>query len=187
MTASITPVLDHPNFTKFPASVGVLKSGKRKHHYFEGGLVVHTAQVLESAYHMGHFHSLDSVTMSMLTIAAIWHDFGKVDEYERLSDGTWERRRPHLGHISAGLFRWGAACKTSSVRDEVKKLTMAPNNKEGRARVDTFMRQVSHMIASHHGMREWGSPDTPQDMAAVLLHQADMQSLVQDDSNPYAR
>jgi len=36
------------------------------------------------------------------------------------------------------------------------------------------LRQLIHLIASHHGTQEWGSPVVPKTLEAVLLHQIDL-------------
>jgi 3'-5' exoribonuclease len=36
------------------------------------------------------------------------------------------------------------------------------------------LREILHLIASHHGTNEWGSPVTPKTIEAVLLHQIDL-------------
>jgi 3'-5' exoribonuclease len=35
-------------------------------------------------------------------------------------------------------------------------------------------RQLIHLIASHHGTQEWGSPVVPKTLEAILLHQIDL-------------
>lgn len=182
----VDPVLSHKDFATFPASVGFLKNGSRKHHYFEGGLAVHTAQVVSTAWYMADYFSMNGWQRTVLITAAIWHDFGKVDEYEKVGDLCWERRVPHLGHIAAGLVRWGRFARTKPAHRAMVCLPAA-NQLAPMKAVEAFDRAVSHLIASHHGLREWGSPDSPANLPAVLLHQADMLSLLQDGSNPYAR
>ena len=36
------------------------------------------------------------------------------------------------------------------------------------------LRQLIHLIASHHGTQEWGSPVVPKTLEAILLHQIDL-------------
>lgn len=162
----VSPVLEHHSFGSHPASVGMLRNGKPKHHSYMGGLAVHTAEVLTFAMGMAQMHQLPVDQTRLLWVAAVWHDFGKVFEYHRVGADSWVRNETYgaCGHIAYGLMAWASHCTNIKGMED----GLLANNG------DTF---VGHLIASHHGLREWGSPDTPKCLAATILHQADMQSL----------
>jgi 3'-5' exoribonuclease len=130
------------------------RGAREKHHAFAGGLCIHTAEVLDNAIEMGHPLGLD---MAVLVQAAIWHDFGKIYDYEEPPFGGNARYTPHkklIHHVQAGFadFR-----------------TIASDNGLDEA----YIMDVCHCILSHHGRPEWGSVIVPQTPEAVILHTAD--------------
>jgi len=155
-------------------------SANGKHHCYEGGLAQHTLEVMQLAKSMSespvYAGKIDPV---VLATGALWHDIGKIDEYRepeviaKRGDMIqhWHRTttaKHGLTHIVTGLMRWGFP-------------TRAPLSR-------TQHEQVAHLIASHHGRLEWGSPVTPVDAAALILHQADMLSVLADSGlNPQNR
>jgi 3'-5' exoribonuclease len=88
----------------------------------------------------------------MLTAGALLHDIGKVGElsYEGAFDYTDEGRL--LGHLYMGA-EW--------VTGECARIEGFPPDKA---------MLVKHMILSHHGELEFGSPKRPKTLEAILLH-----------------
>lgn len=152
------------SFSCWPASVGV--NGKPWHHGDEGGLARHTWQVLDLALHMAAAHGIDA---GPLAVAAVWHDIGKLDCYVVNPEGGF-RKNPehHSHHITVGLTWWGV---------DAPSIISRCDQRTGDAGI---FRRVRHMIESHHGRREWGSPSEPATLEALILHHADMQSVMFD-------
>ena len=165
VTEACADVLNDERFPIWPASVGFLRSGARKHHYRTGGLAEHTLQVVEAALTMARHHRLD---IDVMLIAAIWHDMGKMREYLKTGEDEWTRDPFAIRHIPAGMAAWDAQAAVPE---------SAPTY--------TTWRRVRHMIASHHGPVAWHSVEPPNCLEAVVLHHADMQSVLMDGSNPY--
>lgn len=146
-------MLDDPRF-----EVGFGSSGH--HHAYEGGLVVHTAEVLRNALHIAR-HA--EVNLDVLRAAAILHDYHKIHEYEwgenekgeRVIVKTWYRQ--HISHVH-GSFGWFMA--------EAEKMGVKRH----------LIEQIGHAILAHHGRPEWGSNIEPATREAFLLHTADMMS-----------
>ncbi len=127
--------------------------GKSMHHDYIGGLLEHTVSVAEICrYLAGHY---DGVNADMLVAGALLHDIGKVEElsYEGAFDYTDEGRL--LGHLYMGA-EWVAA--------ECAKIAGFPAEK-------TML--LKHMVLSHHGELEYGSPKRPKTIEAILLHFAE--------------
>jgi len=120
------------------------------HHAYIGGLLEHVVSLVGLASSLAsHYPELDG---DLLLTGAVLHDIGKIEElrYTRGIDYSDEGRL--LGHISIG---------TGLVRDKIKGIAGFP------APLATL---VQHLILSHHGSYEFGSPSLPQFPEAVALH-----------------
>jgi 3'-5' exoribonuclease len=136
------PVLNDPRFGEWPASVD-------KHHAYVGGLAAHTYEVFDC------LPSSVGVNFQVLLVAAIWHDYGKLWDYEKNSEGIWVKT-PHyklVRHVSRSYAEFMKAAP-SVVPEEL---------------ID----QIGHCILAHHGRKEWGSSVEPATPEALALHQAD--------------
>lgn len=148
---TVTWVLSNSKFHICPG-------GKSRHHTYEGGLVKHTAEVLECALKMAESSFLE-VNKDILIAACIWHDFGKIYDYNCNAEG-WDNttHRFKVRHLSKShaLF-----CK-AFVGFET----------------ENWFEEIEHCILSHHGRHEWGSPVLPQTAEAHILHMSDMMSML---------
>jgi putative nucleotidyltransferase with HDIG domain len=155
-----------PEFLDAPASAD-------KHHFYHGGLAVHTLEVLEIALSMADVMQADK---QVLTVAAVWHDFMKIKEY------VWRGARPMTEELMK-QFDWnkdGTIGKTvyynlihhvvGSVAQFVAETKSMPDLPED------LSLAIQHAMLAHHGRREWGSPQEPRTKEALILHSADMLS-----------
>jgi 3'-5' exoribonuclease len=120
------------------------------HHAFAGGLLEHIVGLIGlSRAVAAHYPELDS---DLLLAGIVLHDIGKIDElsYERGIAYTTEGRL--LGHISIGARR---------VREKIATIPGFPLE---------LATLVEHLILSHHGSLEFGSPTLPQTREAIALH-----------------
>jgi 3'-5' exoribonuclease len=123
------------------------------HHAYIGGLLEHVVSLIGLACGVAaHYPELDK---DLLLAGVVLHDIGKIDElrYVRGIDYSDEGRL--LGHISIGA---------ALVHDKIKAIPGFP------APLATL---VHHLILSHHGSYEFGSPALPQIPEAVALHFVD--------------
>jgi len=130
-------------FKKAPAST-------RLHHTHIGGLLEHTLSVTQLVTkNVGHYRGLN---LDLLIAGSILHDLGKIDElsYHRSFDYSDEGRL--LGHIILGLEKLES--KICQISDFPKDLAL----------------QLKHLLISHHGQYQWGSPRKPMTLEAVMLH-----------------
>ena len=128
-------------------------AAKKMHHAYLGGLVEHTLSMALLADKVaGHYSGVDR---DLLIVGAIFHDIGKVREltYDASIDYTDEGRL--LSHITIGLEIIDAIIQTLDDFPD-QKATL-----------------IKHMIVSHHGAREFGSPEPPKTLEAVLLNYID--------------
>ncbi len=128
-------------------------AAKHVHHAYLGGLIEHVLSVCRLCrLAAGHYSYVD---LDLLLTGAVLHDIGKVAEltYERSFGYSSEGQL--LGHIIIGL------------RFLHEKLQRFP---EFPAKLRIL---VEHMILSHHGELEFGSPKVPMFPEALLLHHLD--------------
>ena len=135
-----------PRFKRAPAAVTM-------HHAYIGGLIEHVVSLIGLARLVAaHYSELDA---DLLLAGIVLHDIGKTEElrYTRAFDYSDSGRL--LGHITIG---------TGIVRDKIAAVPDFP------PRLATL---VLHLILSHHGSYEFGSPSLPQIPEAVALHFCD--------------
>ena len=120
------------------------------HHAFVGGLLEHTVSLIGLGRSVAaHYPELDA---DVLLAGIVLHDIGKIDElsYERATNYTTAGRL--LGHITIG---------TLLVREKIKAIPGFP---------EPLAILIEHLILSHHGTYEFGSPSLPQTREAIALH-----------------
>jgi 3'-5' exoribonuclease len=133
-------------FKKAPAA-------KVFHHSYLGGLLEHTLSVSQmAAIAAEHYPELDG---DLLLAGAILHDIGKIDEltFERTIDYSDQGRL--LGHIVLGVEMLEEKLKV--LKDFPPELAM----------------RLKHLILSHHGEFDFGSPKRPKFLEAFALHLID--------------
>jgi len=145
-----TGILSDP---KIAARFKRAPAAKVMHHAYLGGLVEHVISLCGLAKQIAaHYPELD---VDLLLTAAILHDVGKLDElcYERAVNYTVEGQL--LGHIMM----------------EFESVSKAMDAIEGfPANLKTV---VQHMLISHHGQYEFGSPKLPMIREALAFHYMD--------------
>jgi len=126
---------------------------KALHHAYIGGLLEHTAEVVEICQKVAEiFPQLDR---DLLLAAAIVHDIGKMDELNSTETFDYTDEGNLLGHLILGERRvLQAADKVEGFPEELKIL-------------------LSHLILSHHGIPEFGSPKAPMTAEGIALHHAE--------------
>lgn len=146
----VTKILNDPQvalrFKRAPAA-------KVMHHAYLGGLLEHVVGLCDlSRMIAAHYPELD---VDLLLTAAMLHDVGKLDElcYERSVGYTNEGQL--LGHIIMELETVNAAMK--AIEGFPAKLKTV----------------VEHILISHHGQYEFGSPKLPMIREALVFHYLD--------------
>jgi 3'-5' exoribonuclease len=136
------------------------------HHYGDGGLVKHTWEVVNLCFVNKNALDIKDINEEELFLAALYHDIGKLYDYEPMNEGwqgTEHKRLIH--HISRSAIIWS-------------------NNFERLPNMNKDLHDpVLHAILAHHGHREWGSPVAPKTQVAWLLHLCDGISARMDDYN----
>jgi len=126
---------------------------KTIHHPYLGGLLEHTLSLLKLILKVAE--NYQGVDVDLLLIGGFLHDIGKVYEFsfDRAVEYTDEGQL--LGHLVMEVEWVG------------KKIRSLPDFPEELALL------VKHLLVSHHGALEFGSPKLPQTLEAVMLHALD--------------
>jgi 3'-5' exoribonuclease len=137
----------------FLAKLNVAPAAKLWHHSFMGGLLEHSLMVADICEQVSSFYEL--VDRELLISGALLHDIGKITEYQVKSfiDFTDEGRL--LGHIVLG---------DELIYEKIKEIKDFPAE---------LALKLRHLILSHQGELEFGSPVVPQTIEAIILHFAD--------------
>ena len=128
-------------------------AAKMLHHAWLGGLLEHVLLLVRVCRATAPFYP--EVDCDLLVTGAILHDIGKVRELSWKSTFSYTVEGQMIGHISIAQ---------GMLREKVKEIAPFPE----RLRV-----LVEHMILSHHGRYEFGSPKLPMTAEAVLLSALD--------------
>jgi 3'-5' exoribonuclease len=132
-------------------------AAKRIHHNYPGGLLEHSCQVADLALKMADSYAY--LNRDLLLFGALVHDAGKIVEYKNGATPQYTTEGKLLGHIVIGSEIAGQ--KIASLRARGKDF---PEHLEW---------MIKHMILSHHGSMEFGSPVIPLFPEAFVLHVAD--------------
>jgi 3'-5' exoribonuclease len=139
-------VLDDPRFVLSPGGI-------TKHHDYGGGLVIHVAEVMRNVLRMTEHSYADE-----LITAVIWHDYMKVRDYTVDAQGAVVKLPYHklIGHVAGSALEFHSEASKCLPQD--------------------MLERIEHLLLSHHGRKEWGSPIEPATAEAFILHTADMMS-----------
>jgi len=136
----------HDKFMKWPA-------GKLWHGAYLGGLAEHSINVAKICQFAAKFYKF--CRKDLLITGALLHDIGKIEEFQVSSHFDYSVSGRLNGHIVIG---------DKMISRIVGSIENFPNE---------LGEELSHMILSHHGETEFGSPVKPMTIEAIILHFAD--------------
>lgn len=129
-------------------------AAKTIHHAYRGGLLQHIVHMAELAQDVcKRYPELDR---DLLLLGVMLHDLGKLREIGPMPNNDYTLEGQLIGHISIGCKLLREACE--ALGDTV------PEN---------LRLHLEHLVLSHHGRREYGSPIEPATMEALALHWID--------------
>jgi 3'-5' exoribonuclease len=123
------------------------------HHAYRGGMLEHTTKMAEVGRFVSNAYGAD---WDLVLAGIVLHDIGKLQElaYEG-GAGSYTRDGNLVGHIALGIVM---------VREAINGISGFP---------DDLRAQIEHLIASHHGTREHGSPTEPKTIEAFIVASID--------------
>ncbi|UCH71757.1 MAG: HD domain-containing protein [Thermoplasmatales archaeon] len=128
------------------------------HHNYVGGNLEHTVGVLRLCNNICEMYP--SINRDLVIAGAILHDIGKLKEYKTTAAIGKTGEGNFIGHIVMG-DRW--------IREKIVLL-----KEKGKNFDKDLEDRLCHMLLSHHGKYEYGSPRMPKIVEACVLHQADL-------------
>lgn len=144
------------------AEIKCIAAAAHHHHAFSGGFVEHVLSVTRTCVFLADKYATyypemqPPLSKSLVIAGAILHDIGKLTELKTEATGTTYTAPGRLiGHILLGR---------DMIRDRVAAIPdLNP---------ETLLR-LEHIIVSHQGTPEWGSPVAPHTPEALIIHYAD--------------
>jgi 3'-5' exoribonuclease len=130
-------------YTRAPAA-------KAMHHVYLGGLLEHSLAVALLATDISHRYP--DLNRDLLVVGALLHDVGKVAELRYQRSFEYTDAGKLLGHIVIGV---------ELVEEKLRHLSDFPQE---------LAIHLKHLLLSHHGQYEYGSPKRPKTMEAVILN-----------------
>jgi 3'-5' exoribonuclease len=130
----------------------VAPAAKSIHHAFRSGLLEHVLSLLNLARPVTAHYGVD---WSLMVAGIVLHDIGKIYELTYERGFAYSVEGQLLGHIAIGA---------RMLSDKLRKFPDFPEN---------LRTLIEHMILSHHGKLEFGSPKVPLFAEALLLHYLD--------------
>ncbi len=128
-------------------------AAKAMHHARVGGLLEHSASCLKIARALADLYPVDR---DLLIFGAIFHDVGKVREL------SWERGA--FAYTTEGRLLGHVVLGERLVASYVSALPGFP---------EELALRLSHLLVSHQGEIEYGSPERPKTLEALLIHLID--------------
>ena len=133
-------------------------SAMSHHHNYVGGNLEHTVGVIRLCKNI--FEMYPGINHDLAVTGAILHDVGKLKEYVATAAIDKTDEGNFIGHIVMG-DRWIRE-KIVVLKDKGKDFDLDLENK------------LCHIILSHHGRYEFGSPRMPKTIEACVVHHADL-------------
>lgn len=127
----------------------IYPAASKIHHNFIGGLATHTSGMIKLALAISEIYP--TVNKDYLIAGVILHDLGKIEEFVSPFVSEYSTSGKLLGHISIMDARLLEIGKELKLEDSEELMVLR------------------HMILSHHGQHEYGSPILPETLEAELL------------------
>lgn len=156
-------------FMKSPAGV-------KNHHAYIGGLLEHVVNLMEVVMRIIEFYP--AIDGDLLLMGAFLHDMGKINELNYDRGFSYSDEGQLIGHVVMAVSMLEAKVA------EAERLS-------GESLSEETVLRLKHIIVSHHGQYEYGSPKLPMTLEAVALHHLDnldakmhsFHQLMRDDPN----
>ena len=137
---------------KFGETIFISPAATSVHHEFSSGLLMHSVSLAEHADYFAKYYP--DINRDLIVTGALLHDFGKMIELEGPAVYHYSVEGKLLGHISIMCGELRIAAKELGIEGETPIL-------------------LEHMVLSHHGQLEFGSPIMPLTKEALLLSMID--------------
>ncbi len=134
-------------------------AGVSAHHAYPGGLLEHVVCMMELADRVCPLYP--GVDRDLVLIGCLIHDIGKIRELSSSKGLSYTDEGQLIGHLALGQEM------LAGFISQAEKLM-------GQTFPADLRLRVLHMLLSHHGSLEFGSPRVPMTPEAIALHQIDL-------------
>ncbi len=142
----------------FMARFTAAPAGIKNHHAYRGGLLDHIVSLMELAAVVApRYPEIDA---DLLLMGAFLHDIGKIRELTYERELAYSDEGQLIGHLVIGV---------SLLDDKIHEAEKL----SGESFPEELRLRLQHMILSHHGEYEFGSPKLPMTLEAIALHYLD--------------
>lgn len=138
---------------KYQEALLTYPAAAKLHHEYVSGLAHHIVSMLDIARELHKLYP--QVNKDLLYAGIILHDLGKIKELSGIVTTSYTIEGKLLGHIPMMVEEIGHMAKELQIEGEEVLI-------------------LQHLVLSHHGKAEWGSPTAPLVREAELLHLIDM-------------
>ena len=138
---------------KYEEELYIFPAASKNHHAYVSGLAHHIISMLKIAKQLCELYP--SINKDLLYAGVILHDIGKIHELSGAISTSYTVEGTLLGHISLMV---------SEIEDVAMELKIDSEE----------VLILQHLVLSHHGKAEWGSPKPPMIREAELLHFIDI-------------
>ncbi|WP_047982510.1 3'-5' exoribonuclease YhaM [Ornithinibacillus contaminans] len=138
---------------KYQEPLLIYPAAAKNHHEYASGLAHHIVSMLKIARELSELYP--QVNKDLLYAGIIVHDIGKLKELSGVVSTSYTLEGKLLGHIPIMVEEIGNTAKELKIDGEEVLI-------------------LQHMVLSHHGKAEWGSPTPPLVREAELLHLIDL-------------
>ncbi len=146
----LTAFLEDASFMAF---YRMAPAAKGMHHVYLGGLLEHSLAVAKLADLIVPLYG--GINRDLVVAGALLHDVGKVREMTYLRSFDYTDEGKLLGHITIGI---------EMVQEKIADIAGFPQE---------LAMLLKHLLLSHHGQYEFGSPKRPKTLEAVILNYLD--------------
>lgn len=133
-------------------------AGIRNHHAYLGGLLEHVVTLLEAADRILPLYP--DLDRDLLLSGVFFHDIGKVRELSFGKVFSYTDEGQLIGHLIIGV---------EMINEKIPQVT----DLTGEPFPQELLLRLKHMVLSHHGTYEFGSPKLPMTPEAIALHHLD--------------
>ena len=136
----------------YEAQLRIWPAAQVVHHAYRGGFLEHVLTIARVGLSLAGEYGADR---DLVVAGALLHDIGKLKEFDYDTAVSYSREGRFIGHITLGVLM---------VRDAAHEIADFP---------PVLLAEIEHLIVSHHGSTDLGSPVEPMSVEAFILAMAD--------------
>ncbi|MEX0725969.1 MAG: HD domain-containing protein [Planctomycetaceae bacterium] len=133
-------------------------AGVKTHHAYHGGLLEHVVNILQASQRIADLYP--QINHNVLLVGIFLHDIGKIQELDFSAGFVYTDAGQLLGHLILGI-------------EMLNEKIVEVEKQLGTEFPPELALRLKHMILSHHGSYEFGSPKLPMTPEAIALHHLD--------------